>query len=170
PDLLLVFLQQLNAIFAYLFKHDLREFEVDAYNALWADYQATVNSIIKESANSQNEILKDYFAPKNNNVLFNCANEELYAIKEEYNERLDRYQEAVTFAKYFEKHKGLEHKAGVPKGGTFVLVYQPPAARYSAVIPERDLRLVAQPIESGRSTVSTAAAKPTVATAMLLGS
>jgi len=171
PDLLLVFLQQLNTIFAYLFEHDLREFEVDAYNALWADYQATVNSIIKESANSQNEVLKDYFAPKNNNVLFNCANEELYAMREEYNERLNRYQEAVTFAKYFEKHKGLEHKAGVTKGGTFVLVYQPPAARYSAVIPERDLRLVAKPIESSRSIKSAAVTdKTTMASAKLLGS
>ncbi|WP_188504563.1 hypothetical protein [Parapedobacter pyrenivorans] len=171
PDLLLVFLQQLNAILGYLFEHDLPDFKVDAYNALWADYQSTVNSIIKESANSQNEALKEYFAPKNNNVLFNCANEELYAIREEYNERLNRYQEAVTFAKYFEKHKGLEHKAGVPKGGTFVLVYQPPAARYSAIIPERDLRLVAQPIEGSQLVKSTAAAtKAIAANTMLLGS
>ncbi len=140
PDLLLVFLQRLNAIFAYLFEHGLDEFDVDAYGKLWADYLATVNSIIKESANGQNEELKAYFAPKNNNVLFNCANEELYAIKEEYQGRLARYQEAVTFAKYVDKHKGLEHKAGVPKGGTFVLVYQPAAPRYTAVIPDRDIR------------------------------
>ncbi|GGC44611.1 hypothetical protein GCM10011386_41140 [Parapedobacter defluvii] len=142
PDLLLVFLQRLNAIFGYLFENDLREFDVDAYNKLWAEYESTVNSIIKESANSQNEELKAYFAPKNNNVLFNCANEELYAIKEEYNERLKQYQEATTFARYFERHKGLEHKAGVPKGGTFVLVYQPSAPRYTAVIPEKEIRLV----------------------------
>lgn len=142
PDLLLVFLQRLNAIFGYLFENDLREFDVDAYNKLWAEYESTVNSIIKESANSQNEELKAYFAPKNNNVLFNCANEELYAIKEEYNERLKRYQEATTFARYFERHKGLEHKAGVPKGGTFVLVYQPSAPRYTATIPEKEIRLV----------------------------
>lgn len=150
PDLLLVFLQRLNAIFGYLFENDLREFDVDAYNKLWAEYESTVNSIIKESANSQNEELKAYFAPKNNNVLFNCANEELYAIKEEYNERLKRYQEATTFARYFERHKGLEHKAGVPKGGTFVLVYQPSAPRYTATIPEKEIRLMDRLADLGR--------------------
>jgi len=142
PDLLLVFLQRLNAIFGYLFENDLREFDIDAYDKLWAEYESTVNSIIKESANSQNEELKAYFAPKNNNVLFNCANEELYAVKEEYNERIKQYQEAATFARYFERHRGLEHKAGVPKGGTFVLVYQPSAPRYTAVIPEKEIRVV----------------------------
>src|SRR5690606_36903313 len=143
PDMLLVFLQQLNAIFGYLFEHDLREFEVAAYQVLWDEYQLTVDSIIQAAEKSQNEALKDYFAPKNNNVLFNCTNEALFALKEEYNKRLDRYQEAVTFANYFERHTGLEHKAGVPKGGTFVLVYQPSSARYSPIIPEKDLRLVA---------------------------
>lgn len=150
PDLLLVFLQQLNAIFAYLFEHKLSEFDVDAYSKLWASYQSTVNSIIKESANSQNEELKAYFSPKNNNVLFNCANEELYAIREAYNERLERYQEAVTFATYFDKHRGFEHKAGVPKGGTFILVYQPPAPRYAAVIPEKEIRVLDRLAESDR--------------------
>src|SRR5690606_2226541 len=148
-----------------LFENDLREFDVDAYNKLWAEYESTVNSIIKESANSQNEELKAYFAPKNNNVLFNCANEELYAIKEEYNERLKRYQEATTFARYFERHKGLEHKAGVPKGGTFILVYQPSPARYSPIIPEKGLQLIAQP--AGTS-LATATAKPLATSTKLL--
>ncbi|MFB2121366.1 hypothetical protein [Parapedobacter sp. 2B3] len=165
PDMLLVFLQQLNAIFGYLFEHSLKEFEIDAYSTLWNKYEASVNSIIEASANSENEALKDYFAPKNNHVLFNCTNEELYAIKEEYTKRLDRYQEAVTFARYFETHRGLEHKAGVPKGGTFVLVYQPSSARYSPIIPERDLRLLAQPIETSRS--ATTAKPATTATKLL---
>ncbi len=154
PDILLVFLQQLNAIFGYLFEHDLREFDVTAYHKLWDEYQSTVEGVIEAAKKSENEELKDYFAPKNNNVLFNCTNEELFALKEEYSKRLERYQEAVTFAKYFEKHKGFEHKAGVPKGGTFILVYQPPAAGHSTIIPERELRFVAQPIEAGRKLTS----------------
>ncbi|WP_262248790.1 hypothetical protein [Parapedobacter soli] len=165
PDMLLVFLQQLNSIFAYLFENNLQEFEVDAYNALWDKYQSTVDTIIEASAKSENEDLKDFFDPKNNNVLFNCTNEELYAIKEEYNKRLVRYQEVVTFAKYFEKHKGLEHKAGVPKGGTFVLVYQPSPARYSPIIPEKGLQLIAQP--AGTS-LATATAKPLATSTKLL--
>lgn len=146
PDLLLVFLQRLNAIFAYLFEHDLRSFDAETYNKLWAEYESTVNSIIKESANSQNEELKSYFDPKNSNVLFTCANEELYAIKEEYNQRLSAYQEAATFARYFDRHKGLEHKAGVPKGGTFVLVYQPSTPRYAATLLDTQIRLIDRPV------------------------
>lgn len=167
PDMLLVFLQQLNAIFGYLFENDLKEFDVTAYNALWDKYQSTVGTIIKAAETSENEKLKNYFAPENNNVLFNCTNEELFALKEEYNKRLDRYQEAVTFAKYFEKHKGFEHKAGVPKGGTFVLVYQPAAPRYSTIIPDRDLQFVAQPIEISRPIATT---KIQTATTKLLAS
>src|SRR5690606_28780335 len=55
-----------------------------------------------------------------------------------------------TFARYFERHKGLEHKAGVPKGGTFVLVYQPSAPRYTATIPEKEIRLMDRLADLGR--------------------
>jgi hypothetical protein len=47
--------------------------------------------------------------------------------------RIEAYELGLIFANYFYNHPGLEHKAGVPKGGTFVLVYskadltQPPA-------------------------------------------
>ena len=33
------------------------------------------------------------------------------------------YQAQHTFLNYYKDHPGLEHKAGVPKGGTFVIVY-----------------------------------------------
>jgi hypothetical protein len=51
------------------------------------------------------------------------VDEELLAIYEEYLRRLNLYQAQLSFLQYFRKHPGLEHKAGVPKGGTFVLVY-----------------------------------------------
>src|SRR3546814_12856666 len=107
-----LFRSQLNAIFGYLFEHDLREFDVTAYNALWDEYQLTVDGIIKAAEQSENEALKDYFAPKNNNVLFNCINEALFALNEEYNKRLDIYQDAVTFANSFKRHTGLVNKTG----------------------------------------------------------
>jgi hypothetical protein len=52
-----------------------------------------------------------------------CIDERLQTLIEEYRRRLALYQSQNTFLNYFKKHPGLEHKAGVPKGGTFVIVY-----------------------------------------------
>ncbi|SDT58085.1 hypothetical protein SAMN05216490_4149 [Mucilaginibacter mallensis] len=52
-----------------------------------------------------------------------CVDERIDVLKREYMLRLRNYQQQLTFFNYYKKHPGLEHKAGVPKGGTFVLVY-----------------------------------------------
>ncbi|HEV3412123.1 MAG TPA: hypothetical protein VG101_06580 [Puia sp.] len=52
-----------------------------------------------------------------------CLLEELLMLRKEYERRLQLYESQLEFVNYFLKHPGLEHKAGVPKGGTFVLVY-----------------------------------------------
>lgn len=52
-----------------------------------------------------------------------CIDERLQTLVEEYMRRLQMYQLQSTFLNYYRKHPGLEHKAGVPKGGTFVVVY-----------------------------------------------
>lgn len=52
-----------------------------------------------------------------------CIDERLQTLIDEYNRRLHVFQLQNTFLNYYKKHPGLEHKAGVPKGGTFVLVY-----------------------------------------------
>lgn len=54
-----------------------------------------------------------------------CLDERLQTLKDEYRRRLQLYWLQRSFLNYFKKHPGLEHKAGVPKGGTFVLVYHP---------------------------------------------
>jgi hypothetical protein len=52
-----------------------------------------------------------------------CIDERLQVLKDEYTSRLNLYQNQLNFLNYYRKHPGLEHKAGVPKGGTLVLVY-----------------------------------------------
>jgi len=52
-----------------------------------------------------------------------CLEERLQVLNNNYTTRLTNYQQQLTFLNYFQNHTGLEHKAGVPKGGTFVLVY-----------------------------------------------
>ena len=56
-------------------------------------------------------------------LLSSCFVEQVEAIKSEYNRRMAQYRLAKNFSFYFKNHGGIEHKAGVPRGGTFILVY-----------------------------------------------
>jgi len=86
------------------------------YNVLQTETQAKLGS--------ENILLFDTLA-----LSALCLDEELLAIYKEYIRRLELYQAQLSFLQYFRKHPGLEHKAGVPKGGTFVLVYHETALR-----------------------------------------
>ncbi|MGK6352096.1 hypothetical protein [Parapedobacter sp. DT-150] len=154
PDLLLVFLQDLNKLLQYLFEHELTDFDEQAYGKLWDAYVSTVKEITASTATSNNAVLKEYFAAENyGNLLFKCSNEELFALLTAYRERLKRYYAAVNFNTFFRKHTGLEHKAGVPKGGTFVLVYYTPVP--TKEIPSRE-------VAAGRTVAGVATLKPTL--------
>lgn len=56
-------------------------------------------------------------------ILNSCFVEQNEALKSEYNRRMAKYRLAKNFSYYFKNHGGIEHKAGVPRGGTFILVY-----------------------------------------------
>lgn len=56
-------------------------------------------------------------------LLHLCFVEQIEAVKNEYERRMAQYRIAKNFNYYFKQHGGIEHKAGVPKGGTFILVY-----------------------------------------------
>ncbi len=53
-----------------------------------------------------------------------CAAEKMKVLFEEIEERKKRILEQKLLSKFVEKHAGLEHKAGVEPGGTFVMVYK----------------------------------------------
>jgi hypothetical protein len=53
-----------------------------------------------------------------------CSAEKLQILREEITKRKEEILENTLLAKYAEKHPGLDHLGGVPKGGTFVLVYK----------------------------------------------
>ncbi|MDQ6764153.1 MAG: hypothetical protein M3015_16210 [Bacteroidota bacterium] len=56
-------------------------------------------------------------------LLHLCFVEQVEALKNEYLRRMAQYRLAKNFSYYFKTHGGIEHKAGVPRGGTFILVY-----------------------------------------------
>ncbi|NTW51003.1 MAG: hypothetical protein HGB22_00240 [Chlorobiaceae bacterium] len=52
-----------------------------------------------------------------------CGNEKLDVIMKEIEKRKALILKHLSLASYAEEHPGLEHKAGVHRGGTFVIVY-----------------------------------------------
>ncbi len=52
-----------------------------------------------------------------------CFDKQFAALSKEFEERVAKLKLSKNIAAYFKSHYGYEHKAGVPKGGTFVLVY-----------------------------------------------
>jgi hypothetical protein len=51
---------------------------------------------------------------------------ELQALWNTYNKRVDDLQRQFLLSNYTEKHSSIQHKSGVPVGGTFVIVYDGP--------------------------------------------
>lgn len=53
-----------------------------------------------------------------------CSGKKLEVLLEEVNRRKEQILLRLQLSKFLEQHPGLEHKAGVEPGGTFVLVYK----------------------------------------------
>jgi hypothetical protein len=52
-----------------------------------------------------------------------CVPETIEPLLEEYRERTATLRQQMLFHKYAHHHPGMEHQGGVPRGGTFILVY-----------------------------------------------
>lgn len=53
-----------------------------------------------------------------------CSGKKLEVLLDEVNKRKEQILLSLQLSKFVEKHRGLEHLAGVQQGGTFVLVYK----------------------------------------------
>lgn len=53
-----------------------------------------------------------------------CSGEKLALLIAEIDERKGKVLESTIFRNFVTKHPGIRHRAGVPMGGTFVMVYQ----------------------------------------------
>ena len=56
-------------------------------------------------------------------VVNSCLDEKIRALREEYNKRVQNLQKKNLFSEYIKANPGIDHKAGVPRGGTFILLY-----------------------------------------------
>lgn len=56
-------------------------------------------------------------------VLLSCLKGGFRAIHQQFESRLNDIYSQLYFSYFVQKHPGIQHKAGVPMGGTFILVY-----------------------------------------------
>ena len=62
-------------------------------------------------------------------IIYHCRLDSLRALREEYQRRIKEVKQKQFLSFFLQKHPGIQHKAGVPMGGTFVVVYHERTAR-----------------------------------------
>lgn len=72
-------------------------------------------------------------------IVFRCRLDPFDALAEEYKRRIRQVKQAQFLGHFLERHPGVQHKAGVPLDGTFVIVYHERARRRP--IPETGPRV-----------------------------
>lgn len=75
-------------------------------------------------------------------ILFRCRLGPFEALAGEYRRRVREVKQAQLLSHFLERHPGVQHKAGVPLGGTFILVYheQPQWVR-GGLVPRSPARI-----------------------------
>lgn len=107
-------LDRIETMFEILMNNELADFNITVFKGAYDRYELTVKGLYNALSKITDSV---------QSFLDTCIIEKLEALKNEYLRRTAEYRLAKNFSYYFSKHGGLEHKAGVPRGGTFILVY-----------------------------------------------
>jgi hypothetical protein len=85
-------------------------------------------------------------------VLFNCKLGPIKSIHDEYVRRVRELRKKQFLATFLERHPGIQHKAGVPLGGTFIVVYHhdPAPAQKTANTVNINAGVIADTIRTAR--------------------
>ena len=62
-------------------------------------------------------------------VVTGCIDEKIKALTAEYTKRVEKIQKQNLLSQYLISNPGIDHKAGVPRGGTFIIVYHDAPAK-----------------------------------------
>ncbi len=128
------FINNIESMLTLLMNESLDSLNTTTFKTAYTRYHTEINamngflSTISKSlgtkvTNSIMEFLLVLFVNNVQILLHTCITEKLEAIKTEYLRRQAQLRLANNFNYYFKMHGGIEHKAGVPRGGTFILVY-----------------------------------------------
>lgn len=107
-------IDSIESMFEILMNNELADLNITSFKTAYDRYETAIESVATRLAR----------IGINTQIFLNtCIIEKLEALKNEYLRRTAQYRLAKNFSYYFSRHGGVEHKAGVPKGGTFILVY-----------------------------------------------
>ena len=143
-DLYFYFVDCADKMFAALLPFDLGELDMDKFQEKYDIFQkacwqtgsaillfiAVLDAQLTKNDETPNQVTDDIFdawislvASEIQIMAHLCIDERLQTLKEEYAKRIERIIQHRIFSAYSKDHTGIEHKAGVPKGGTFIIVY-----------------------------------------------
>ncbi|HKZ66675.1 MAG TPA: hypothetical protein VJ111_09985, partial [Chitinophagaceae bacterium] len=107
-------IDSIESMFEILMNNELADLNIISFKTAYERYETAIESVATRLAR---------IGINTQIFLSTCIIEKLEALKNEYLRRTAQYRLAKNFSHYFSGHGGVEHKAGVPKGGTFILVY-----------------------------------------------
>ena len=101
---------------------DLRQLDAAEFRARYEELQEAA-SILRELALDKKVKGLEVLPGRLDDILFRCRLAPFQAIADEYRRRVVEAKQAQFLGHFLERHPGIQHKAGVPLGGTLVLVY-----------------------------------------------
>jgi len=113
---------------------DLRELDLDAFDSRYREFAEIARET--KDAVEQGEHDEPGLSGRLDDIVFGCRRDPFGALVEEYRRRVREAKREQFLGNFLERHPGIQHKGGVPVGGTFILVYH---AR-PAVPPRRRLQ------------------------------
>ncbi|MDB5908856.1 MAG: hypothetical protein JWP34_2970, partial [Massilia sp.] len=82
------------------------------------------------------EELIDHF----DQVLYSCRLDPMKVLHDEFLRRVREVKNKLFLAPFLQTNPGIQHKAGVPLGGTFILVYHGEPAQRPPIAPQLDIK------------------------------
>ncbi len=130
----------LNTVYAHLFyfidcvenvmaaswPHELKDFNESVFTNRFEDLTSESRALVSLTSSileAARELNLEESMRRFPSLVNTCFDKRLDALKKEFEKRQKELQALVNFMNYFKRHPGMEHKAGVPKGGTFIMVY-----------------------------------------------
>ena len=145
PDIIINFLKsqnvgQSNLIIFYIviyieklyeqFSQDLGQLDFAAFQKRYQDLVRVTEAVEREREDAAGSIegnvnlLKwDELDDRLEGILYHCRLDAIRALEEEYLKRVREVKQKLYLSNFLRDHPGVQHMAGVPLGGTFIVVY-----------------------------------------------
>lgn len=145
PDVIINFLNtqnagQSNLIIFYIiiyveklyeqFSQDLAQLDFAAFEKRYRDLLRVTEAVEQEREDTAGNIEGDVnllkweeLDDRLEGILYHCRLDPVRALEKEYQKRVREVKQKLYLSNFLRDHPGVQHKAGVPLGGTFVVVY-----------------------------------------------